>query len=336
MRTIDVEELLGALEQDRRDRGGICTTSFNVIAFVEKDQRLLTWLAESSDAFAEAHGFRMILLDGSSPVQNRAVRTHCKDCGDTITRSLEQIHLGVQHVPPAELRSIVHDLLHPNVHNVLLWGGEHLNEERFALLSELAETIVLFSSVRDSSLDALRELVRLEDPQILTRIRDLSYMRLLAWQDMTAQFFDDPELAAELPKLNGAEITSGSEAEAYYLAGWLASRLGWEPCGELDFCNAAGDPVRVQVRKDGLPRRIGGIVLHSPGYTFGISISPDADDLVCLTVDGSKPRSLRCVPLHDVDVVSLVERAIFSPSDGGVYLETLRVVRRLLEWSSAA
>lgn len=334
--SVDVEELLGALEHDRRDRGGICTTSLNVVAFVENDEPLLRWLAESSDEFAEAHGFRIILLDASNSPDARSVRTHCKECNDTLLTSLEQIQLGVRHVGAHELRSIVHDLLHPNVRNVLLWGGEHLEDPRFHALSELAETVVLFSSRRDDGLRAVRELIRLEDRPIAGRIRDLAYMRLLAWQDLTAQFFDDPELAAELPKLNRIEITGGSEPEAYYLAAWLASRLGWEPCGELDFCNAAGDPIRVKFRKKGLPRRIRGITLHSAACTFRIEISPDAEDLICLTVDGGKVRASRCVPLHDVDVVSLVERAIFSSHDGGVYLESLRLLRRLLEWEQTA
>lgn len=332
MSGVDVEQLLGALERDRRDRGGISTTSLNVIAFVENDEPLLHWIAESSDAFAEAHGFRIVLLDASSAPDTHSVRTHCKECDDTLLRSLEQIQLGVQSLDAAHLRSVVHDLLHPNVHNVLLWGGQQLDDERFTELSQLAERIVLFTSRRDPALESLRELARLHESDIAVRLRDLAYMRLLSWQDMTAQFFDEPDLAAELPKLTRIEVTSGSEPEAYYLAAWLASRLGWEPCGELEFCTAAGDPIRVEFHKEGAPRRIRGIKLHSPACTFGICVSPDAEDLLCLTVEGKKSRPLRCVPLHDVDIVSLVERAIFSEDDEGVYLQTLGLLQRLLDW----
>jgi glucose-6-phosphate dehydrogenase assembly protein OpcA len=328
---LNVEELLGALEHERRDRGGICTTSLNVIAFVENDEALLHWLEESSDAFAEAHGFRILLLDASAPSTAYSVRTHCKEFNDTLLTSLEQLQIGVKDVGAEELRSVVHDLLHPSVRNVLWWGGQHLKDDRFAQLAQLAQTIILFTS-RHDSLQALRELVQLADSETVEHIRDLAYLRLVAWQDMVAQFFDDAELAAELPRLTRVDVTAGSEPEAYYLAAWLASRLSWAPCGELDFCNSAGKPIRVDFHKEGPPRRIRGIKLQTPSYTFGISVSPEADDLVCLTVDGAKDRPVQCVPLHDVDIISLVQRAIFAPSDGGVYLQTLGVLRRILEW----
>jgi glucose-6-phosphate dehydrogenase assembly protein OpcA len=271
------------------------------------------------------------LLDGARTPDAYSVRTHCKDLGDTLITSLEQIHVGVQGMEPVELRSIVHDLLVPNVRNVMLWGGDRIEDPRFEALGHLADRIVLFSSASDSALESLREVTRLEGTPIASRIRDLAYLRLLAWQDLTAQFFDDPELAAELPALTSVDITAGSQPEAYYLAGWLASRLAWEPCGDLLFCDAAGAQIRVTFHQAGQLRRIRAVELRSKRCTFGISVTPDAEDLICLTVDGHKSRQSRCVPLHDVDIVSLVERAIFSPDDGGVYLETLRLVRRLLE-----
>lgn len=335
MSTLSADEVLAALEHERRDRAGICTTSLNVIALVENDEELFHWLAQSSDEFAEAHGFRIILLDASSAPDTYSVRTHCTEFNDTLLTSLEQIQIGVEGVGASGLRSLVHDLLHPSVRNVLWWGGQHLEDERFTQLAELAQTIILFSS-RHDSLQTLRQLVRYADRPDAAKIRDLAYMRLLAWQDMTAQFFDDAVLAAELPKLTRVEITAGSAPEAYYLAAWLASRLSWEPCGELDFCNTAGEPIRFEFSKEGRPRRIRGITLHSADYTFGIAVSPDADDVVCLTVDGAKPQPARCIPLHDVDIVSLVQRAIFAPSDGGVYLQTLALLRRILEWNAGA
>lgn len=334
MSTLNVEALLGALDHERRDRGGICTTSLNVIAFVEDDDDLLKWMAESSDAFAEAHGFRILLLDGSRGPQVYSVRTQCKELGDTLLTSREQIQVGVQDIGAAELRSITHDLLAPNVRNVLLWAGKHLADDRLNALSGLAERIVLFSSSGVSALESLRELVRLEDTPLISRLCDLAYMRLLAWQDLTAQFFDEPELATELPTITRVDITSGSEPEAYYLAAWLAGRLGWDPCGDMVFAGPQGCTIHVVFHKEGRPRRVRGITLQSASCTFGITVSTDAEDLICLSVSGKKNRPLRCVPLHDVDIVSLVERAIFSPEDGGVYLQTLGVLRRLLEWKA--
>ena len=332
MSTLNVDDVLEALAQERRDRGGICTTSLNVIAFVENDPHLLRWMAESSDAFAEAHGFRILLLDGSGDPQAHAVRTHCKELGDTLLTSLEQIQIGVKDVPSAELRSIAHDLLVPNVRNVLLWAGNHLADDRFTELSELAERVILFTSEGPSALDSMRELAQLEASPIASRICDLAYMRLFAWQDFIAQFFDDADLAAELPTITRVDVTCGSQPEAYYLASWLAARLGWDPCGDMIFAGPQGCTIHVQIHREGLPRRVRSVEVHAASCTFGVTLAPDAEDLICLTVSGKKCRAMRCVPLHDVDIVSLVERAIFAPEDGGVYLQTLGVLRRLLEW----
>lgn len=333
MSTLNVDELLDALAHERRDRGGISTTSLNVIAFVENDDALLHWMAESSDAFAEAHGFRILLLDGSRDARTHSVRTHCKEAGDTLLTSLEQIQIGVRDISAAELRSIAHDLLVPNVRNVLLWAGKHLHDERFTALAELAERIVLFTSA-SSGVDSLRELVQFKQSAFTSRICDLAYMRLLAWQSHIAQFFDEPNLAAELPNITRVDVTSGSEPEAYYLAAWLAGRLGWNACGDMVFAGPQGCTVNFGFRKEGLPRRIRSVELQSTSCTFGVALAPDAEDLICLTVTGAKSRPLRCVPLHDVDIVSLVERAIFSPEDGGVYLQTLEVIGRLMEFKA--
>lgn len=330
MTGIDVDGLLAELARERRERGSVCTTSLNVVAFVEDDDRLLQWMAQSSEAFAEAHGFRIVLLDASSDARTHSVRTRCKELGDTLVTSLEQIRIGVRGVDAAQLRSVVHALIVPNVRSVVLWAGGRIADDRFSELAALADRVVLFSS-SGNSVRSLRELAQMEETPLAARIRDLAYMRLLSWQDLIAQFFDEPDLAAELPSLSLVEITAGSEPEAYYVAAWLASRLGWAVAGPLAFRNPAGGTITVRLSKEGLPRRIREVRLHAQSCTFGVCISSESDDLICLTVEGRKERPLRCVPLHDVDIVSLVERAIFSPEDGGVYLQTLHLVRGLLE-----
>jgi hypothetical protein len=73
-----------------------------------------------------------------------------------------------------------------------------------------------------------------------------------------------------------------------------------------------------------------GVQLHSPQCSFGAVVHEDADDIICLTVEGEKSRPRRCAPLHDVDMVSLVEHAIFIPP-GDIYSQTLAMVERLLE-----
>ena len=65
-------------------------------------------------------------------------------------------------------------------------------------------------------------------------VRDLAYMRLAPWQEMIAQFFDDPALFEDLFSLRRLEVAAGSDAETTYLAAWLASRLSWSVVDRSD------------------------------------------------------------------------------------------------------
>jgi glucose-6-phosphate dehydrogenase assembly protein OpcA len=328
---LDVELLLGELAEQRKDRGGIATTSLNVVGFVEDDEQLLQRLTQRTNELAERHAARTILLVASLAAESHTTQSNCKEVNDILLTHSEQIQLGVSNVGAAELRSVVHALVVPNVRTVLLWGGTHVTDERFAALADIADTVVIFSSATGNGANALREVLQIQGTPAAGKIHDLAYMRLMPWQDLVAQFFDDDELAAELSGISRVEIVCGSEAEAYYLVGWLASRLGWDPCGPREFCNAQGKNITVDLRIEGPVRRIQSIRLQSPHSVFGATIQKDEDDLVCLTVEGEKHRPQRCMPLHDVDIISLVERAIFSSVDATVYAESLAMAGRLLE-----
>lgn len=327
--TIHVEQLLGELAQQRRDRAGVSTTSINLVAFVESDPQLLERMGERIDTLAQRNVSRTLLLSCES--RPHATRSHCTEIDDTLVTHSEQIELSVKDLTAAELRSIVHDLLVPNVRTVLLWGGQALDDPRFAALADLADTVILFSSVKDGGLAPLHGIVKLLGTPIERKLRDLSYLRLLTWQDTIAQFFDDADLAAELPHIAKVRVISGSAAEAYYFVAWLASRLAWDPCGRSEFCNADGRTIAIEVAEQGMPRHIYGVFLHSAHSVFGAAVEEQSTDLLCLTVEGEKHRPQRCAPLHDVDMVALIERAIFETSGADVYLETLRMLGRLLE-----
>jgi glucose-6-phosphate dehydrogenase assembly protein OpcA len=227
----------------------------------------------------------------------------------------------------------VHDLLVPNVRTVLLWGGTHVTDSRFPALAELAETIVLFSSAHGGGSEFLREIAQMHGTGVERKIRDLAFLRLLPWQDTIALFFDDPELVEELPHISRVGVTAGSAPEAYYLIGWLASRLSWEACGRHEFCNVDGGTISIDMRLEGPARRVSGVHLQSAHSLFSAVTEKDSEELLCLTVEGQRSRPQRCVPLHDVDMVSLIERAIFMPRNE-IYEETLGMVNRLLEHES--
>jgi glucose-6-phosphate dehydrogenase assembly protein OpcA len=314
--TIDVAQLLEKLQEHRREVAGVLTTTLNVIAFVEDDPRLLEHLSNRITVLSERHPSRTILLS----CDQTAAEVHG-----------EHVHIAAGGLSAEELQRVVHHLLVPDVHTVLLWAGETLGDARLPALGALAETVVLFGTASGAGPKALRELLALEGSGLEHKTRDLGFLRLLAWQETIAFLFDDPDLAAELPAIVRVEIEAGSGTEALYLLGWLASRLNWEPCGENEFCNARGQTVAAELRRTGLPRRIYSVRMRSANCDFGLAVDLENEDLVCLTVEGRKQRVPQCTALRDVDMIALIERAVFMKTHPPVYVETLQMVRRLLQ-----
>src|SRR5579884_4151233 len=139
MASVAVDRLLDELARARADGPDVATTSLNVIAFVENDENLLKLVRERIGALSQLHSSRSIVLAASED----AAEHHVHD---------QQVEIGAASLGGAELHSLVHDLLVPDVHSVLLWGGEHVEDERFGQLAELVDVVVVFSSVRDLGL----------------------------------------------------------------------------------------------------------------------------------------------------------------------------------------
>ncbi|HEY8298165.1 MAG TPA: glucose-6-phosphate dehydrogenase assembly protein OpcA [Candidatus Baltobacteraceae bacterium] len=334
--SLDVGAILDELAKDRKERIGVSATSLNLVAFVE-DPQLLGWLKERTGTIAQRHPSRTLLLDATHADSARSVYSAVKEIDDTVLTQTEQIELGVRDFAAEELGSIVRALTVPNVQTILCWAGAHIaGESRFTELTRLADSVLLDSSRGDKTAGTLRELTQWMAGGSHRAVRDLAYMRLAPWQDMIAQFFDDADLASELPSIERVAITSGSDAEAYYLIGWLASRLQWNPCGAHEFCNARGEKIGVSFRHQGEARRVVRIVLESAHSTFTAALQKGTSDVVCLSVDGKKARPQRCAPIHDVDVVSLMEQAILTPAGGELFAASLEAARALLEAQSPA
>lgn len=180
-------------------------------------------------------------------------------CRDERLQSIEAgdwIELGVKTSGPEMLRSAVSTLRLPDAPIVLLWIACGIGSDaRFASLSDLAETIVYNSSLLDDGHAALCELVEYVEQHSQLPLADIPYLRLAPWQESIAIFFDGKNVA-ELGQLRRVEISCGSDPEAFYLLGWLASRLQWTPQTADALHDAAGETVAFQIRRAGEPRRI--------------------------------------------------------------------------------
>jgi glucose-6-phosphate dehydrogenase assembly protein OpcA len=95
-------------------------------------------------------------------------------------------------------------------------------------LVELADQVVVDSARVADAAAALRIL-----GPFGRQITDFTWLRLLPWCELTAQFFDSESSRRYLEQITQLQIEySGSMAASALYAGWMADRLGWEPFSE--------------------------------------------------------------------------------------------------------
>ena len=295
----------------------ICTMA--LLVFVD-DDRLADWARERARKLAERHSSCVVVLNGAIAEKPEE-------------RSDDWIELGVQGSSPERLQSIAASLLPAGVPPILLWvAPQTAGDARFVALAPEMRTILLDSSRARDDDGALRDLVAFHEkyPENAA-IHDLAYLRLAPWQEVVADFFDERAFVEDLFDLNKVTIACGSDAEGYYLLGWLASRLSWEPTGDKTFRPRRGArTIAYEIVREGTARRVLRITLESRATHFQAELCNGDSTAVTLEVTGAKKRPARVAPLHDVDVASLLERAILHDQADTVFRESLAVAGQLL------
>jgi glucose-6-phosphate dehydrogenase assembly protein OpcA len=317
--SLDLHSVLGELTERRRNRRDMNVATMTVVVFFD-DPAVGDWARDRTRALSNKHPSRVIVLDATASQELHHVGT-----GDWI-------ELGVKESGPEMLRSAVATLSLPEAPVVLIWVASGIGEDpRFATLSSHMRTVVYNSSVLDSDDAALRELVTFVKSHQAVSICDLAYLRLAPWQESIALFFDAKDVIRELFDLRRVEIVCGSDSEAYYLLGWMASRLEWTPCSPDAFCNRFGVQIDFSIAREGRARRIRRIALASSETTFTAQIDGEAAEAIVLTVEGARTHPVRCRPINNIDIATLVERAILTGHNDRVFVESLLAAGTILE-----
>ena len=311
-------------EQDAATR----VATLNFVVFID-DPDHREWVLLRAARVAEKLPSRLIVLDSTSAATGVDVSAAKREsaAGRIIT---ERVDISVASIGHQAIISLVQELCVADIPTVLWWSGSRLLQSRtFSGLAQNAVTVLVDSSGKVRGDEIIREL-----GEFLTRyshvvLADLAFMRLAPWQDMIAQFFDDPALREDLFSITGLEIESGSDAEALYLAGWLGSRLSWEIAERDAFHDRRGHTIPFKRTVKGDQRRVLSVVLRAGGTTYRAALSDD-EGVVALSVEGAKNEPVRYVPLMNIDNTSLIERAILESSRDDIFETSLRTVRELL------
>jgi glucose-6-phosphate dehydrogenase assembly protein OpcA len=169
----------------------------------------------------------------------------------------------------------------------LVWSPHHRDEAVEVLR---ATTDVLLIDIDDPvNFDgpgpALQRSLDLQDGG--TYIVDLAWLRSLPWRERVAGMFSDPVRAARLDGIRRLQVRhhSVSVGSALLFAGWLTSRLGWEPVSLEVASNGTrsgslrsreGSAISVELEPaQQLARGIGGITLTgAAGFSLSLDRAP--------------------------------------------------------------
>jgi glucose-6-phosphate dehydrogenase assembly protein OpcA len=155
----------------------------------------------------------------------------------------EQVTIEAGGTMVESLASAVEPLLVPDIAAFLWWQDMPNREDNlFSRLVEMVDRVVIDSAAFDRPRADLLSVARLVASRGgAMRLSDLNWGRLTSWRSLVADFWDVPEYRVHLNALEGVEIEyepshfapAEVAAQALLAAGWLASRLGWQPTGKL-------------------------------------------------------------------------------------------------------
>jgi glucose-6-phosphate dehydrogenase assembly protein OpcA len=329
--SLDLHSVLGEITERRRNRSDMNVATMTVVVYFS-DPDVGDWARDRTHALAVKHPSRVIVLDGTQDHAMQVVGSECATHADCLKTRGDWIELGVKDATSEGLQSAVSLLCLPEAPVVLIWVAAGIGEDpRFATLSERMRTVVYNSSVLASDDQALRELVTFVKGHPNVSVGDLAYLRLAPWQESIALFFDGKDVIRELFDLRKVEITCGSDSEAYYLLGWLASRLEWTPCSAESFCNRFGVQIDFSIRREGRARRIRRVAMKSSETEFVAEVDGDNAEAIILTVSGGQQHARRARPISSVDIATLVERVILTGHQDRVFVESLMAAGEILQ-----
>jgi glucose-6-phosphate 1-dehydrogenase len=285
------------------------------------------WIVERAIAIGQKHPSRTIVLDASPQLHGAVVTT----ADDAASEQSALIEIGVAEKTAPEIAEIMHSLLVSDIPTVLWWSAPDIGPRTpFATLVAGADAAVVDSSAADGASTTLVDLVNFCSSHRGCAVRDLAWQRIHPWQDMVAHFFDDPHLREELFSIKRVHVVSGSDAEAFYLAGWLGSRLGWTATAHDAFADRNGNAIAFVHENAGRPRRVRSVALESATTTYQGERLVSDDLVVRLWAEGKYANGERLFGLQWVDGASLVERAILETAADEIFETALRMVGTLL------
>ncbi len=204
-------------------------------------------LAETHETIGElskAHPCRALVMLGETDAEARDIEMFVTAFSPDDTHSdkkqicCEEVTLSARGHFTRELPSAAVPLLVPDL-RVFLWWRNEVDplDKILQSLTRAADRVVIDSADFGntfSNLPALAELFEHQDESAVA-VSDINWARLTSWRALLANFYDVPDYRSQLENIESVQIVYVGEnqveeiaAQPLLIAGWLASRLGWE------------------------------------------------------------------------------------------------------------
>ncbi len=231
------------------------------------------------DVFVSAHCHR-----GSSGAQV---------CSEQVT--LEVSNEGARLVPETVLQLLVEEM------PVVVWWRRPIlkGQSVLARLRDLSDRLIFNSATFRDPYSGLREVWKVSSAGWDGHASDLTWAKLEPWREALASLFDLPGNLPSLGRIRRVAVCAGGTAAGEltaagaYLAGWLASRLGWSGA-DSEWHLPDGGPVTLTFRRslDLAPGEIESVLIETEhsgsSVTFRAQRAGDCGEFVRLSIEGAE------------------------------------------------
>jgi len=256
----------------------------------------------------------------------------------------------VEELPSATLPLLIPDL------PVFLWWTDSMSshDNLFAKLCRGADRLIIDSvDFVPAIMDSVAQLAFNRNHGPLG-ISDINWARLTSWRALLASFYDVPQYRPALEQLSAVEIdyvsaesASGEIAsQALLMAGWLASRLKWEPVLKSRETNK--EDLRIKLNKKGRqidlklrsverstmrPGRLARVELKSDsrGTSFSVARSASGHHIESHANLGSRIQPGQLLPVRNRSTAQLLGREMEILTNDDIYAEALELGAAMLK-----
>jgi len=361
----DLEAALSALwkfvAEDPAMRNAVTRASaLTLMVYVESEeaaQSVTTLIAEVTRQ-TPCRAILMIADPGAGPAGLTAwVSAHCHlPAAGEKQVCCEQISVRGRGDAVENFDNLVLSLTVPDLPVFLWWrAGRFAPPDYFQqILRASSRVLVDSASFPDPAADLaqLASVVRRFSDDVT--VGDLNWARMTPWRELISQCFDAPESRRYLDRLTRVRVEyeqnsprlAAQAAQTLLLAGWLASRLHWEPVKTAQgdgsgfrvfaFRSAQGD-VQFQAQPRGFAGGGAGVCVNitleaggSPPAVFALKRGADGRNASTRLEIAGRPAIERTVRLEVFDEVELLNEELKFSARDRIFEEALQTLARMM------